>query len=381
MKTMVLLVLFAVSATLLLSFFGFRHFYGISSDLRGEVRRFQEAREVISGRYVGVVLDEGYLTDQAIAASVAALGDPWSRFLTEEQYQAHLRSQENRQQGIGLIFGRDEETNEVVVLDTTPGSPAEQAGLVTGDVIVMLDGQNIAEMENDEVRTRIHAHYGGRVEMEVRNEAGELRTVSVEVREFFVNPVSYELLEGTIGYIRIMNFDQGSGEAAIAAIEALYNDGAVSLLFDVRNNPGGRVNELLLLLDYLLPEGELFVFQDYAGNETIRHGGSDYLDMPMAVLINERSFSAAEFFAAILQEQDWATIVGVETTGKGRSQVTIPLSGGGAIVLSTSRYLTPGRVDLYEIGGIRPDVRVEAAEGSDRQLDRAVAVLRDMANS
>ena len=374
--TVIVLLLLVAAGTLLLSFFGFRMLYGVNTPVWDEVQRFQEAREIIHNRYVGQA-EESVLTDAAIAASVAALRDPWSRYLTAEQYEAHLRHVGNQQQGIGILMGRDGETNEVVILEVTPGSPAEEAGLQPGDTMVLLDGDPTGPLENAAVREVIGRHYGGSVTLTMRDEAGETRTVSVEVRAFFVNPVSFRMMEGDIGYIQIANFDLTSGEETIYAIESLREEGAVGLIFDVRRNPGGRVNELLLILDYLLPEGEIFVFADYTGRETVRYSAPDYLSMPMVVLVNEYSFSAAEFFAAILQEKDWATIVGMPTTGKGRSQVIIPLEGGGAIQLSTSRYLTPGRMDLYEVGGIRPDVRSVNFGEVDSQLERAIDQIRN----
>ncbi|MCL2569135.1 MAG: S41 family peptidase [Oscillospiraceae bacterium] len=374
-QTVATVALLTAIATLLLAFLGFRHLYGMHSETWQEASRIHEARRIISTYYVGTV-DEALLTEAAIAASVAALGDNWSRYLTAEQYAAHLQAVGNRQQGIGISFERDEETNEIVVMSTTPGSPAEEAGLVYGDVILTVAGWDSAKLSNDEVRQIIGEHYGGAVSMDVRDAAGETRAIYVEVRAFFVNPVTFEMLEGEIGYIRIANFDVGSADEVILAIEALLEDGAESLVFDVRGNPGGRVTELLWVLDHLLPEGEIFVFEDYAGNESVRYAGPGYLEIPMVVLVNGWSASAAEFFAAILQEREWATIVGTGTSGKSRSQVIIPLMGGDAIVLSTSRYLTPGRVDLYERGGIRPDVWVEnVGDGVDRQLGRAREIL------
>jgi len=364
----------AALAASILTFFWFRSIYGVDSPVWSEVRQLQEAREIISHSYVGQV-DEAALTELALMATVAALEDPWSWYLNQEQYEAHLNSIGNRQQGIGILLDRDEDTNEVVIIETMPGSPAEEAGLQSGDTIITLEGQPTGPLETDEVREIISANYGGTVTLEVQDVVGEMRTVIVEVREFHVNPVVFEILEDNIGYIRIANFDLTSGEETIYAIKALKKEGAEGLIFDVRNNPGGRVHELLMVLDFLLPEGEIFVFADYAGRETIHYSDADYLDMPMVVLVNEHSYSAAEFFTAILQEMDWATIVGRPTTGKGRSQIMIPLAGGGAIQLSTSRYLTPGRVDLHEAGGILPDVEVEAGDEADLQLERAVLEL------
>jgi len=373
-KIVALLMLLTASVTFLFSYVVFDHFFGLSSEHHADVQRFREMREVISARYIGEA-DEAHLTEVALAATVHALGDRWSRYLTAEEYAYHLVRVQNQHQGIGIVFSRVEDTNEVQIDSVTPGSPAEEAGLSAGDVIVLLAGQDTTELENEDVRQLVTDHFGESIVLEVRSADDVVRTVYVEVRTFFVNPVTFEMMEGNVGYIRLANFDITSGEKTLAAIAELREAGAESLIFDVRSNPGGRVHELLMVLDYLLPEGELFVFEDQNGNEQVRTGGADYLAMPMVVLVNEHSFSAAEFFAAILQEKEWAQIVGEQTSGKGRSQILIPLRDGAAIQLSTSRYLTPGRVDLYEAGGVTPDYVVENEPGEDLQLEWALGLL------
>jgi len=374
-KIVIALMLLAASATFVLSFFVLGAHFGAGSPHYEDVQRFREIREIISDQYVGEV-DEAHLTEMALAATVFALGDRWSGYLNPEEYAEQLARLRNQQQGIGILFTRDEETNEMVVVSVTPGSPAEDAGLTGGDVIVALFDDLVSEMDDDEVRQIITDHFGDVVVLEVRGTDDGMRRAEVAVRDFIVNPVTFEMMDDNVGYIRIANFDNTSGRETISAIEALLEEGAEGLIFDVRSNPGGRVDELLRILNYLLPAGELFVFEDQDGQETVHFSGEDYLDMPMVVLVNEHSFSAAEFFAAILQEYDWAEIVGMPTSGKSRSQIMIPLMDGGAVRLSTSRYLTPGRVDLYEVGGIRPDYLVENEDAEeDLQLAKAIALL------
>ena len=376
LRLTVILVAGAVLATLFVAYALFLAYFRVSIPLRQEVIRFIEVREIISARYIGEQ-DEGALTEAALRATVSALGDPWTHYLNAEEYAQHLRHIGNQQQGIGINFSRNEESNTLLIVAVTPGSPAEEAGLVGGDTILTVAGEDTAQLDTQGIRERIGAHYGGQVALYVAGPNGDTRMVYVEVRQFFVNPVRYELKPGNIGYIQLANFDVRSGELTIEAIESLLEQGAQSLLFDLRFNPGGRVTELLAVLDHLLPEGELFVFEDQRGQETIHYAGPAYLDVPMVVLINGHSSSAAEFFAAILQESDWATIIGTPTTGKGRSQMMFPLSSGSALLLSTSRYLTPGRVDLDEAGGIQPDILVESGEGyEDLQLEYALAYLQ-----
>ena len=166
------------------------------------------------------------------------------------------------------------------------------------------------------------------------------------------------MLGGHIGLITITNFDARCFDETKAAIESLLADGAVALIFDVRNNPGGYKHELVAVLDYLLPEGPLFRSEFYTGEEIVDESDQDCLEIPMAVLVNGNSYSAAEFFAAALSEYEAAIVVGQQTYGKGYFQTTIHLNDGSAVGLSVGRYTTPKGVSLAGVG-ITPDVVVE----------------------
>ena len=162
------------------------------------------------------------------------------------------------------------------------------------------------------------------------------------------------MLTDGIGYIRILNFEDRSGAQAVQAVEELCSDGANGLIFDVRNNPGGQLNQLLQLLDRLLPEGVLFISKDIQGNQNQEMSDSECVRLPMVVLVDSGSYSAAEFFAAALQEYEWAEIIGEQTTGKGYAQVTLMLRDGSALHISTQEYYTPLGNSLAGVG-LTPD--------------------------
>lgn len=185
----------------------------------------------------------------------------------------------------------------------------------------------------------------------------EEKTFPVTRRQFETPVATGQLLEGNIGLVTIENFDQRCADETIAAIEALVEQGAEALIFDVRNNPGGFKSELVEVLDYLLPEGPLFRAEDYRGAEQVDYSDEDCLDLPMAVLVNLNSYSAAEFFAAALGEYDAAVVVGEQTYGKGYFQNTYALSDGSAVTLSVGRYYTPNGVSLAGVG-LEPDVEI-----------------------
>lgn len=182
-------------------------------------------------------------------------------------------------------------------------------------------------------------------------------TFTLERRRFQTPVATYELLEGDVGLIRIENFDSRCALETVVAVETLLQQGADALIFDVRNNPGGYKDELVEVLDYLLPEGEVFRSEDHNGKEEIDYSDASYVDAPMAVLVNLSSYSAAEFFAAALDEYDAAVVVGEKTYGKGYFQSTFELSDGSAVNLSIGKYYTPKGKSLAGVG-LTPDVEV-----------------------
>ena len=198
-----------------------------------------------------------------------------------------------------------------------------------------------------------------------RNE--ETIAFSVMRKEVLTPVATAQMLDGNIGLVTIANFDARCFDESKTAIDRLMKDGAVALIFDVRNNPGGYKDEMVKLLDYLLPEGVLFRAEDYRGKTQVDESDADYLDIPMAVLVNGYSYSAAEFFAAALMEYDAATIVGQKTYGKGYFQTTIHLNDGSAVGLSIGKYTTPDGKNLAGVG-IIPDVTVEV----DVETDAAI---------
>lgn len=224
-----------------------------------------------------------------------------------------------------------------------------------------------------DARSFISANLSKSVAVTIINLDGNQQQLTVDCTLVYTNPVSYEMKNGDIGYVKIASFDSGSAEQAVKAIESLLESGAKRFVFDVRSNPGGLYSEMVDVLDYLLPSGDILVSVNQAGEETVERSDNVCLSMPMVVLVNSDTYAAAEFFAAALQDYRWAGVVGERTTGKGRIQTTIELTDGSAIHISTSKYLTPNRVDLTEQGGLRPDVEVSLTSSGDAQLDSALA--------
>lgn len=295
--------------------------------------------------------------DAAATAMIDSLGDRWSYYLSAADYATHKEQVENAYVGIGITISPEESGQGFLILAVQKDSGAEAAGLLAGDIITGAEDQDVRGMTTAQLRDIIRGKEGTSVSLEITRDSEVLR-VQVTRMQILTEVVRYEMLENNIGLIAISNFDARCADETIAAIEALREQGAQALIFDVRNNPGGYATELVKVLDYLLPEGDLFRTLDYAGRETVDKSDASFLDMPIAVVCNEDSYSAAEFFPAAIQEYGAGTIVGMPTCGKGYFQYTYELSDGSAVGLSAGKYFTPSGKSLIGTG-IHPDVVVE----------------------
>ena len=301
--------------------------------------------------------DEDTLADGAASGMVAATGDEWSYYLSSGEVASYEESMANAYVGIGITITEDAEAGGMRVEEVTPGGPAEEAGVLVGDVLLSVAGQDVLPLGIDGTRDLVRGEEGTNVSMRFSRD-GEEYSADIERRSIETPVTTCELLEGGIGYILIDNFDDRCADETIACIDEMIASGAKALLFDVRFNPGGYADELVRVLDYLLPEGDLFRSVDYAGDEEVDRSDASCVELPMAVLVNEDSYSAAEFFAAALQEYDWATIVGSQTYGKGNFQTAFYLSDGSMVNLSIGKYYTPSGRSLTETG-VTPDVVVD----------------------
>lgn len=309
---------------------------------------------LIADRYIGEV-DMEEAADVAANAMVEYLPDRWSYYISADEYQSYLEQMRNVYVGIGVTIEMTEDGKGIRILKVTPGGPAEDAGICSGDVLTHVESQPVAELGLDGARKLIRGEEGTTVNITLLRQG---KTMDVTVgRESIQTQVAVgQMLQKKIGYIQIVNFDDRCAQETKTQIAQLQAQGATALIFDVRNNPGGYKHELVNLLDYLLPEGVIFRSEDYAGRVSEDTSNADYLDLPMAVLVNGNSYSAAEFFAVALSEFDAAVIVGEKTSGKGYFQQTYSLPDGSAVALSVGKYYTPSGVSLEEVG-ITPDIQ------------------------
>ena len=347
--------------------------------------KLDRLENLIQERYIGEADGEA-MEDAAAAAMVKATGDRWSYYIPASQYEAHKEQSENAYVGIGITIQQAEDGSGFLIVMVNQNGPAQEADVQVNDLLIAVEDQDVREMTADQVRKLIRGEAGTKVSLTVMRQ-GEHQTLAVERRRIESAVATGQMLTDGIGLVKINNFDERCASESIAVIQKLQQEGAKKIIFDVRNNPGGYAEELVKLLDYLLPEGDLFRSVSYDGTEKVDTSDADCLDMPMAVLINGSSYSAAEFFAAALQEYQAATIVGEPTVGKGVYQTTISLGDGSAVALSTGKYFTPKGNSLTDVGVI-PDVRVDVDEetaekiyygtlgyADDLQIQAAIQVL------
>jgi len=329
---------------------------------------------LVNTSFVGDYAPE-QVVDAALEGLVDGLGDRWSYYLTAEGYASQNLRRKNQYVGIGVTVSYEREEG-LLIQAVTPGSPAEAAGLRSGEVITAAGGVSLAGDVRFQGSGYIRGEAGTVVALEILDAEGALRTVEVRRAALDTDPVRSELLEGNVGYVKLDNFYDNSARRLKEAVSQLQDQGARALIFDMRDNGGGYLTELTDMLDFLLPEGPIFISRDRAGHEQVTQSDAACVELPMAVLVNANTYSAAEFFAAELQEQGVAVIVGEETSGKGYSQQTFPLPNGGALNLSTAAYFTGSGVSLIG-AGLTLDAQVEQTGQGDAQLEAALALLEE----
>ena len=332
--------------------------------------------------------DKTKIEDAAADAMVNAMGDRWSYYIPAAELPSFLENSENAYVGIGVTVQATDDNSGLMVIAVQPGGPAEEAGVQVGDVIIQVDGESAQDRTVSEISAMIKGEEGTVVSITVLR-SGEGITMTVTRKRMETTVASSKLLNEHVGLVTIQNFDERCADETIAAIKALLNQGADMLLFDVRNNPGGYVDELTKILDYLLPEGNLIRMIGTDGSDETVTSDADCVKVPMAVLVNENTYSAAELFAVDLSGYGVARIFGQKTSGKGFFQQVFQFFDGSAAGISVGRYYTSQGNNLEGIG-LTPDEEIKLDDESeallyngmlepenDAQLQAALSYLMD----
>ena len=324
--------------------------------------RITEVNKTIEQRYVGEA-DTDAAMDSLLTGYVSAV-DKYSTYLNEEEYASYTSQMNGKYSGAGITVKYISSTGLLKIINVKSNSPAAQADIEIGDIIVKIGDRNVEEMSYEEAINLLRAENGTAISLSLLRGEQEL-TKSVTIGEYVTSSVEYEMIEGDVGYVAISEFDNTTFDDFKKAVESLENDGAAQFIFDVRNNTGGSLTSVVNILDFLLPEGTLVTLKDNAGKETVHSSDANSFSKKYAVLINGSTYSGGELFAAAVRDFKAGTLVGETTYGKGYAQEIIPLSRG-ALYLSTKMYYPPNG-ENYDGVGVSPDVEAKlSAQLEDR---------------
>ena len=364
-----------------------------SLDLNRITKKITTLQQIIDKYYL-FDEDTTKVEDWIYKGMMYGLNDPYTTYYTAEEYQKLSEDTEGEYHGIGVMISQNRSTGIITVIKVFKDTPAAEAGMRPGDVLYKVGDMEVTGMDMDIlVKDYIKGKDGSEVALTVfRQDEGEYVDLKMERRNVTVQTVEYQMLEDHVGYIAVSQFDVVTADQFKAAVDDLEKQGMKKLLVDLRNNPGGVLDTVVGMLDYILPD-DLMIEGDkdlvrtnteatllvYMADKNGK-GGQEYasdghsLDIPMAVLVNGESASASEVFTGAMKDYGRATVVGTKTFGKGIVQNLIPLDNGTAIKMTTAHYYTPSGFDLHG-KGIEPDVEVELKEEFKNQITVDVKAL------
>lgn len=338
------------------------------------------------------MIDEYYLEDAQESAleqgvykgMIEALKDPYSTYYSQEELEELQNKTQGIYYGIGARVGIDADTQLPRIASVIEGTPAQEAGLMAGDLLYEVDGTCVQGMDLNSAVALVKGDEGTIVHLTVIREGEtDYLEFDVERRKLENETVTYEMMEDGIGYIQIQEFDDVTVDQFSEALDACRGEGMQGLILDLRGNPGGNLSTVCEIARMMLPEGLIVYTEEKNGDrEEYTCDGSRQLTEPLVVLVDSNSASASEILAGAVKDYGIGTLVGTTTFGKGIVQRIMKLSDGSAVKLTVSKYYTPKGNNIHEIG-ISPDVEVpfEAEayleDGTDNQLDKAVEVLKE----
>jgi len=360
------------------------------SDMSDEhIQKMDDLKQLIDLYYLEDA-EEDTLYDGMYHGMLWSLGDPYSCYYSEEEFATLMEEIEGTYCGIGALVSQNASTKVITIVRPFVDGPAYKAGMLPGDILTKIDGEDVSSWDIDLAVKHMKGEKDTVVEVEVwRSSIGEYVELEITRDLVEVETVTYEMLDDSIGYIYVMQFDEVTTQQFETALNALLEQGMKGLVVDIRDNGGGLLTTVCDMLDLFLEKDELIVYtlDKYDKKEEIfAHKGS-IGELPMAILVNGYSASASEIFSGALQDYGLATIVGTQSFGKGIVQSIIPLTDGSAVKLTVSTYYTPNGRNIHGTG-ITPDVEIELAEelkqkpvvalDEDNQVQRAVEEVKKL---
>lgn len=355
-------------------------------ELQTLFKPFWEAWNLVHENYVDQPVDDIALMRGAIKGMMEALGDEHSSYMSPEDYEQANAGLEGEYEGIGAYV--DTTTTYLTITSPIPGSPAEKAGLLPGDQIVAIDGEDMTGVAAEVARLKVLGPAGSTVRLTVQREnSNELLEFEIVRARITIASASGEMLENNIAYVQVTTFGSKTTPELIATLKELMAQNPKGIILDLRNNGGGFLQTSVEVASQFMEEGVVLYEQYGDGSRdtftVIPNGLATNSDIPMLVLVNEGSASASEIVAGALQDVGRAKLVGTLTYGKGSVQNWIPLSdNNGAVRVTIAKWLTPNEKTIHELG-LTPDYPVEMTledrqAGRDPQLDRAIEILLGM---
>ena len=359
----------------------------VSSDVftQEQIDRLEEAAKIIEKDYL-YDYDKDVMIDGAIEGMVNSLENVYTYYENEEEYQESMNSGADANYvGIGVHLTFDTETQGIKVLGVMPGSPAEGAGMKSGDIILKVDDRYVNIDTYMDSLDAIKGEKDTTVKLSVyRGE--EVIEMEIKRAEITENNVSTDIIDD-IGYIKVFSFDIGIYDQFRAEYDKLRSQNVKGIIIDLRNNPGGYVYDTLRMLDIFLPKAEVLKLVNKAGEEDVfKTDDREKIDIPMAVLVNQNSASASEIFASAVKDSGKGIVIGTQTFGKGVVQYVRPIKGHGAISIVSSQYFTSSGVVIQD-NGIEPNIVVELsdelkndsyiARDKDLQLQEALKYIKE----
>lgn len=329
--------------------------------------KLSQIDKIVRSQYYGDI-DEKYLMDSIAKGYVQGIGDKYAIYLTASQYQAQLKDLEGKMVGIGVSTMCDS-SGYMLVTEVYPESSADMAGIQVNDLILQVDNLEVTIDTYEEAVTALEGEAGTKVTLILRQNNEDQEPIELTRRKIEIPTVYYNVVDN-IGYIQITEFGDATPNQFNKAIETVISEGAEGLVFDVRSNPGGTIDSVSEVLDRLLPAGDIVSATYRDGTEEVLAVSDErQVDMPMAVVINEKTASAAELFAQALWDYEKAKTVGVTTYGKGLMQTVYKLDDGSALDITVAKYNPPKSANFDGVGVI-PDYEVKLTQEQELMLDQ-----------
>ncbi|MBR5407987.1 MAG: S41 family peptidase [Lachnospiraceae bacterium] len=345
--------------------------------------KIETLQAIIEKNYLNDYTEED-LKDGLYKGMMEGLNDPYSVYYTKEEYDELTEDSEGVFEGIGAYLSQNPDTMVVTVTRPIPDSPAEKAGILAGDILVEVDGENVEGDDLNVTVAKIRGKAGTKVNIGVKRE-GRDGVIRFDITRASVESmtVDSEMLDDSIGYIQIMEFDDVTYSQFMKAYKALQREEMTGLIIDLRDNPGGSVQTCVEIADELLPEGLIVYTEEKDGKrEEYKSDGSSFYDGPLVLLVNGNSASAAEILTGAVKDYELGTVLGTTTYGKGIVQQILPLGDGTGVKVTIANYFSPKGNNIHGVG-IVPDEELELDvdayldDGVDNQLDRAVEIIKE----